>query len=241
MSLVICLPGRSPNVHPMRAILACVSAALLAGCAPGEAPAPPSAASSAMGSELARAAERGNMCSAREAKAAGLKAEFFAQPRWAGTALLSRLEGPVEASSAGAADAAEPVQARSARWRGWIRPPLTGAYAFHSNQPGVRITVSGQPVSSGPDSAGATVQLAAGRYHPIIVEWADIPSAARSPQTRSSADAATAAPAAKGLTLSWTAPHGARYVIPKSALYPPTDTVADGPKPVAAVMPPAMR
>jgi hypothetical protein len=198
-------------------VLAACGGAREAG-APPAAPAQPkpaAAASSAMDSELARAAERGNMCSSREATAAGLQAQYFAQPDFTGAPLLQRLEGPVDDDwpKAGSQVAA-PV--RSARWRGWVRPPLTGAYAFHTTHDTARIVVSGKVLSPAPLGATgaepATVQLAAGRYHPITVELRELP-----------ANGSPAVP----LVLTWTAPHGARYVIPRTVLYPPSDTVED--------------
>ncbi|MFN9503080.1 MAG: PA14 domain-containing protein [Rubrivivax sp.] len=201
-----------------------------AATATAAAPAP-AMASGAMDSELARAAERGNMCSGREAKAAGLMAEYFAEPAFGGRPVVARLEGPVE--EARPADMGTPGVAniRSVRWRGWIRPPLSGAYSFHANQSGVTITVAGQRLGESADGATGpheTVLLAAGRYHPITVEWAAI-----------SAPRGDGKPAT--LSLSWTAPHGARYVVPKTALYPPSDTVTDAVRPAATLTLPAPR
>jgi hypothetical protein len=177
-----------------------------------------------MASDLERAAERGNVCSAREAKAAGLRAEYHAEPGLRGPPLLVRMEGPV--------DDTWPVPGRdvpravaSARWSGWLRPPVSGRYAFHTDVPGATVRVANQAMATSADGPGlASIELSAGRFHPIVVEVAKLPPGI-DPQ----------APAG-GLNLAWTAPHGARYPIPRAVLFPPTDTVqgsavAAAPKP----------
>lgn len=176
-----------------------------------------------MNSELVRAADRGNMCSAREAKAAGLKAEYYLQPDFAGAPQVTRLEGPVEASWPEASELPSPGAVRSARWRGWIRPPLSGDYAFDANQSGVRIVVAGQEMVEG---SATKVPLSAGRYHPITVEWRDTQLGTKAGQP-------------PAFTLSWTAPHGARYPVPKTVMYPPSDTVADMKAPATPAAVPA--
>lgn len=229
------MPGIT-NAVPGRAGLAIVATALLlTACSPSSAPAPsaptsktPVAAVAASGvdarmaSELARAADRGAMCSGREAVAAGLRAEYFAQTGFQGDALLTRMEAPVdEPWPQVGAGVTRPV--RSARWRGWVRPPMSGAYAFHTELPGVRIQVANQWMDTGdgsPSGAVKTVDLAAGRYHPISVEMADAP-------------ARFATGEAPALRLNWTAPFGARFLVPKAALFPPSDTVNDKPRATA--------
>ena len=158
-----------------------------------------------MADELARADERGNMCSGKEAKAAGLRAEYFGQAEMAGAPLLVRQEGPLDEPwpQMGQLVQQTPV---SARWRGWIRAPMSGRYAFHADLPGAVIIVSGQKFADATD----TVELSAGRFHPISVELGRIPSTAKTP-----------AP----INLSWTTPHGARYPLPRAVLFPPSDTV----------------
>ena len=182
----------------------------MAGCL-READAPLSAGTGnsdqAQQTELRRAADRAAMCSTREALAAGLRADYFADPGFRGAVLLSRQEGPLDQSWPAAA---EGRVARSARWREWVKPALGGRYRFHSEEPGVRITVADQRFGAGADPQ-ASIELATGRYVPITVEWPDRP-----------ADSTRLDP-----RLSWTAPHGARYLVPRAALYPPSDTVAD--------------
>jgi PA14 domain len=161
-----------------------------------------------MSSELQRAADRGNMCSAREAKAAGLTAEYFGKKNLAGPVLLARQEGPLDhAWPTAGQEINQPV--RSARWRGWIRPPFSGSFSFHTDIPGAQVTVAGQPL----DNAESKVELHAGRYHPIQIELRELPAAGAG-QT-----------GMLPLKLSWTTPFGARYILPRAVLYPPSDTV----------------
>jgi hypothetical protein len=163
---------------------------------------------SRMASEFQRAADRANVCSAREAKAAGLTAEYFAKKDFAGPALLTRQEAPLDHPWP---QAGQEVSAAvlSARWRGWVRPPFTGKFSFHTDIPGALITVAGQPLVN----AEAQVELHTGRYHPIQIELRDA-NAAGAGQTPLSP-----------LKLNWTTPFGARYLLPRAVLYPPSDTV----------------
>ncbi len=162
-----------------------------------------------MAGELERAADRGNMCSAREAKAAGLTAEYFGAKRFAGAPLLVRQEGPIDADwPVVGKEVKSPV--RSARWRGWIRPPFTGPFGFHVDIPGAQITIAGKRLTPADDK----MQLYAGRYHPILIELPELP-----------APASAAVTAYPPLRLSWTTPFGARYLVSKAVLFPPSDTV----------------
>ena len=186
---------------------------LLGGCTPGGQKAaagptsPTGGTDQAMQTELQRASERAAMCSTREAFAAGLRAEYFERPGFEGAVRVARLEGPLDQAWP-AAEAGSAVP-RSARWLGWVKPAMAGRYVFHSAEPTAQITVAGQRFGAGADPAAA-VDLATGRYYPIRIEWPD--RAATSTQA--------------DLRLSWTAPHGARYLVPRAALFPPSDTVA---------------
>jgi hypothetical protein len=210
-----------------RLAAALLCAAALGACGQGTRPpaaspsAMPATVDSRMASDLERAAERGNVCSAKEARAAGLRAEYYAEPGLRGQPLLVRMEGPVDDTwPVLDRDVDRPVA--SARWRGWIRPPVTGRYAFHTDVPGATVRVSNQTLAPPAEGSGpATIELAAGRFHPVVIEVATLPPGIdpRAPTG--------------GLHLSWTAPHGARYPIPRAVLFPPTDTVQDAATAVA--------
>jgi hypothetical protein len=119
--------------------------------------------------------------------------------------LLSRLDLQVD-FDAGLLWPAELQKTRptSARWTGWIRVPLGGAYVFHlpDGQKG-EIAVANE-VALTADGQSKKIELIAGRFSPISVT---LPAF--------SAD--------KPVKLEWTAPHGLRYTVPRGLLYPPTD------------------
>lgn len=149
------------------------------------------------------AARRGDLCSARNPVGAGLRGEYYAKAGAAGDPLLVRTDARVDVE----ADAASPVgAARSVRWTGWIKPPLTGAYRFHLDVPGARITVARSVAMA--DGHAVPVPLDRGRYVPIVVVVPDL-----------------AAVGAARAALEWTAPHGARYAIPTVLLHLPGETV----------------
>jgi PA14 domain len=212
-------PARSVTRQAGWAVPLCVFVATLAACqrtaVPPVAPVARHEARAQdprMASELQRAEDRANVCSAREAKAAGLTAEYFAQKNLAGQALLVRAEGPPDHAWPIAGEDVKSA-VRSARWRGWVRPPFSGRFRFHTGMPGARISVSGQNLT-GDDR---TVELYAGRYHPIQVELRELPV----PLPAAGLTAA-ASPALPPLKLSWTTPFGAR---PCAVLFPPSETV----------------
>lgn len=181
--------------------LACLC---LSACGPKT---PPPSPDDARATELARAAHRGSLCSGREAVAAGLQAQYHAKPGFQGDPVLQRLESPIDGPLPTSGDRGAFV-VRSVRWTGWVRVPFNGRYAFHGEPAAVTVRVAGQ-LMQGPGAAREGLELAAGRYYPIAVEWADVPKATAPPS----------------VSLAWTAPHGARYVVPRSLLYPPTDAV----------------
>ena len=155
--------------------------------------------------ELRRADQRSQLCSGSNSAGVGLRGEYFANEEWRGPPVLVRTDGPVDFDSSldwpGDRQLGRPL---SARWAGWVRPPISGRYRFHADQGAARIVVAKQ-VLTGPDAPpDANVELAAGRYYPITLEVKRL------------------APAVGRLRLEWTAPHGARFVVPRALLYMPT-------------------
>ncbi|RYD88400.1 MAG: hypothetical protein EOP50_19160 [Sphingobacteriales bacterium] len=96
----------------------------------------------------------------------------------------------------------------SIRWRGWIKSPISGDYRFHADAPNMRILVARNVVAGTGAGASPSVHLAAGRFYPIEVSIGQV------------ADQDTR------IRLEWTAPHGARYVVPKALLHLPTEAIA---------------
>jgi len=156
--------------------------------------------------ELQSAARQSALCSARNPVGAGLRAEYFARDRWHGPPLMTRTERLNDL-----VDVVDvPEGARSARWKGWIKAPMSGRYRFHAGLANARIVVARHELA-GPDAlVDASVELAAGRFYPILIEAGSI------------------GPAIGHLELQWTAPHGARYAVPASLLHLPTESVGEG-------------
>lgn len=181
---------------------ALLGAALLAACRPeATASAVPTPAS------LEPSAQRSELCSAANVVGVGLKAEYFTDAGWRGEPMLSRTEGSID--FIGAADLPEALRAtlpRSARWTGWVKAPTNGVYRFHVQPAQAKVTISRTDVQAA-SAATQGVDMAAGRFYPITVEVDGI-DAAHLP-----------------VRLEWTAPHGARYVIPRALLNLPTETV----------------
>jgi hypothetical protein len=196
-----CLPYEAPTLPRRRLLL---GAALGAGCFLS---ARTSAASAddAMAAELKRAAERSALCSASNATGSGLRGEYFAKKPLASSPLLVRVDTTIDfdASLDWPADLAA-RRPTTARWRGWVKAPYGGSYRFHVDQRAARVVVARQVLVENGIAAGPTIHLDSGRFYPIDV------------------DAGRLDALVGRLMLEWTAPHGARYVVPRALLFPPT-------------------
>jgi hypothetical protein len=171
-------------------------------------PSSPTQSADRMAVELVRAAERADVCTAANAVGVGLRGEYFAEALLRGPTILVRVDDVVDFDSSvqWPTDIAErPV---SARWSGWIKPPLTGRYRFHADAPNMRIVLARNVVAGIGAGPEASVDLAAGRFYPIEVTVSQISE----PGTR--------------IRLEWTTPYGARFLVPKALLHLPTETVA---------------
>ncbi|OYY65287.1 MAG: hypothetical protein B7Y51_03320 [Burkholderiales bacterium 28-67-8] len=151
--------------------------------------------------ESERASNRMELCSAANPEGVGLQAEYFAAADCTGPAILSRVEGPVELDAATVWPQGSPG---SARWRGWVKPPLPGKYVFHADHPGAKIVVARQVFQGGDDAISNQIELEAGRYYPVLLEVHGLNISMT------------------GVRLEWTAPHGMRFVVPRALLYLPT-------------------
>ena len=157
--------------------------------------------------ELEQAAQKAELCSSANAAGVGLRGEYFADERCRGTPMLVRLDGSIDFDASLDWPVERRRRPRSVRWSGWVKPPLAGLYRFHAGVADARVLVS-QQVLAGPDAEPqADIELAAGRFYPISVELNRI------------------APDANGIRLEWTAPHGARFLVPRALLYLPTDGI----------------
>ena len=159
--------------------------------------------------ELDQASMRGELCSPTNAIGVGLRGEYFAAENFEGPVLLTRTDPIVDfdASLDWPADLPN-RRPRSVRWSGWVKPPVGGAYRLHCDVPGARVLVS-RVVQAGEGApSDPPVDLPAGRFIPLVIEvrqLSNLPGRVR---------------------LEWTAPHGARYVIPRQLLHLPSDTVS---------------
>ncbi len=162
--------------------------------------------------ELRLAAQRGELCSTSNATGAGLRGEYFARDSARGELLLTRTDSTVDFDNGFEWPA--PLAGRrpgSARWTGWVKPSIAGRYRFHAEQAAATLVVAQQPMIGEAAGASPSIELAAGRYYPVILEMNQIA-------------------AMKGrLRFEWTAPHGARYLIPRALLFLPSEKVASKP------------
>ena len=159
--------------------------------------------------ELQLAAQRAGWCGSSNAAGVGLRGEYFANERCSGKPLLVRMDGSIDFD----ASLDWPAQhganrPRSARWSGWIKPPVTGHYRFHADMPDARVRVAKELLVDAGTPASGGIDLAAGRYYPIVMELGRVSAAS------------------ERIRLEWTAPHGARFLIPRALLYLPSDAVA---------------
>jgi PA14 domain len=158
--------------------------------------------------ELARAARRGELCSISNATGTGLRGEYYAGEPGKGDPLLVRVDATVDFDPAlewpAQLAAKRPA---SARWSGWVKPPISGRYRFHADQNAARLVVARQVMAGPGAAADGSIELAAGRFYPITLEIAQL------------------AAMTGRLRLEWTAPHGARYLVPRALLFLPSEAV----------------
>jgi hypothetical protein len=155
--------------------------------------------------ELKYAQQRADLCGAGNAVGVGLRGEYFAQADLAGPALLTRIDRFVD-FDAGFDWPSDQARPRSARWAGWIKPALTGAYRFHADAPGLKVSVGPRVVADAAAHINEPVEMALGRFYPITIEAPHL-DAGFNGRWR----------------LEWTAPHGMRYVVPTALLFMPTN------------------
>lgn len=160
--------------------------------------------------EYGPAARRDALCSTSNAMGTGLRGEYFSRELVSGDLLLTRTDLTVDFDSDFEWRTTH-INRRpeSVRWTGWIKPPFSGRYKFHVEQPSSRLVVAQQTMlGDGASTSGASIELAAGRFYPLKLELNRIS-------------------AIKGkFRLEWTSPHGARYLIPRALMFLPSEQVA---------------
>jgi PA14 domain len=154
------------------------------------------------------AASRVDLCTAKNAVGVGLRGEYFSDPAWRGQPVLTRLDPVIDFAT----DFELPPELAlgrmgSVRWLGWVKAPLTGSYRFHVDLPGARVLVSQRVVLA--DGASRLVEMTAGRHYPLQIDIQGMDPGA-----------------AQRVRLEWTAPHGARYLIPRALLNQPMEAAS---------------
>ncbi|MES2944886.1 MAG: PA14 domain-containing protein [Pseudomonadota bacterium] len=156
--------------------------------------------------EMQRAAVRASLCSASNAKGEGLRGSYFQQLLDQGKPVLVRTDGVIDFDASFDWPTKMPgPRPVSARWQGWVRPMVTGRYTFHADQQTANITVARQLMTGPRAQANASIELVAGRFYPITMEVRHL-------------DRINGR-----LSLEWTTPYGARFVIPGALLFMPMD------------------
>jgi hypothetical protein len=168
----------------------------------------PAPSSDRMAAELLRADERADICTAANAVGVGLRGEYFSEASLRGPASLVRVDSVVDFSPSMDWPTGIAARPASVRWSGWIKPPLSGRYRFHADAPNMKVLVARNLVAGVGAAPDGIVDMAAGRFYPIEIIVSQI--------TNSDAR----------IRLEWTAPHGARYVVPKALLHLPSETIA---------------
>jgi len=191
----------TPGHHAGRRLL-CVGGVLaLAGVGRRDALATRRETPVAFAPDLEDAARRSALCTSKDAPGVGLLGEYFALDACRGDALLTRVDAVVDFDPRlewPQDRAATPP--RSAHWNGWVRAPLDGRYRFHFDADGADVQVARQAMLE----PGSVIELRAGRYYPIVATLDRVVDSGRR------------------IRLEWTAPHGARYLIPRALLQLPT-------------------
>jgi hypothetical protein len=181
----------------------CIAALALSACGPSaKPPVAPTAPA-----DFEPTGQRSELCSAINVVGVGLQGEYFAQPQWKGAPALTRVDASIDfIDSLELPPELAGHAPESVRWTGWVKAPTNGRYRFHVRPANARVLVSRTDMRAGaPESEG--IELVAGHFYPITVEIDRLEGG-------------------KPVKLEWTAPHGARYVIPRALLNLPTETVA---------------
>lgn len=181
--------------------------ALHPGKQPGLDPSSPDrlAALQALPQDRGEPARLASLCSAGNPTGVGLRGEYFSRQGAVGAADIVRTDTTVDFDSPGQFPVLPGGMAvQSARWTGWIKAHVSGKFKFDGGGPGVVVRVSEQVISRTTPGAIEAIELKAGRYSPIRIDF------------NRSRDADTP------IRLRWTAPYGAEYLVPRQMLFLPT-------------------
>lgn len=162
-------------------------------------------AASMAGAEFRESERRAALCTASNVAGTGLRGEYFADMGGVGRLLLVRVDSTVDFDRAMEWPASDHcAHPRSAQWTGWVKAPLSGKFRFRTNQPRTTLVVARQSMLGSNGGEGDPIELIAGRFYPVTMRADDLSQLSGR------------------LVLEWTAPFGARYVVPRALLYVPT-------------------
>ena len=192
-------------MNSRRTFLGCFAVLALANHGRASSPGSASLASSSQ-AELRQAERLAALCTAANAVGSGLWGEYFVAPAFAGKPGLTRIDEVIDFdTSLDWPSSARSAPASSVRWSGWIKAPMSGRYRFHLTPASGKVTVARQILVGADTAEGDSIDLAAGRYYPVHIEIERLPRSF------------------ERVRFEWTAPHGARYVVPRALLHPPTE------------------
>jgi PA14 domain len=198
--LVVACRGMTCLSSPRRDVVMFAAALLAASCSR----APEAAKNSAGAGELQQADLRAQLCSSANAVGVGLRGEYFSTIARSGPPDFVRVDASIDFDGSLDWPSSRAAQRpRSVRWQGWIKAPIAGRYRFHAEPLGATVEVAKAIVTGEEAPAEAVVEMAAGRFYPIILSIDDVGAAQR-------------------VRLEWTMPHGGRGVVPRALLFLPT-------------------
>jgi hypothetical protein len=158
--------------------------------------------------DMGEAARLAALCSGSNPIGVGLRGEYYSGENCRGEPEATRTDTTIEfASPHDLSKAAGMDRIGSVRWTGWIKPHVAGRFKFEGGSPQIRVSISNIRLSGLNVAPDAEIQLLAGRYYPIQMEINRIP------------------PEQPPIRLRWTVPYGAHYLVPRQALFLPTDSV----------------
>ena len=140
-----------------------------------------------------------SLCSSRNIIGVGLRGEYFSQKDFNGQPLMVRTDRLLDSSQMQFSQ-----DAKSARWSGWVKAPLSGPHRFHFDHPDARILVSRVDFSSNNQEAAAPIDMKVGSFYAIELHFSNLENVGSSP-----------------FRLEWAPPHGYRYPISPAMLFPP--------------------
>ena len=138
------------------------------------------------------------LCSNRNIIGTGLLGEYFSKPAFNGERILARTDKYINSNQLQLHSGT-----KSVRWSGWVKFPLAGPHRFHFDHPNARISVSNKDFSLKRERVNEILESTIGGFCSMTIEISII--------EKNNSE----------FKLGWTPPHGYRYQISTSMLFPP--------------------